>query len=274
MEIRQGYKNGLHYDVIDIAAQWNRPCETIIFHHGVGADREIWAEWVPLLADRYRIVRFDMRGMGKSREALDERGLPFELLVQDVLTVADAAEAGRFHLVGESIGGTVALALGLAHPERTRTIIASNTAHIGSEIRNLERWESVLTEQGGMAWSAMMMPDRFYPDAITAAKWSWYEQQQGSHPVAAILAGLRSLVGTDLREEVGTLQAPVLLLQADASPFVSIEMMADLHARLPDSEIQVFAYTRHGLPYSHPAPCARLLREFLVRRARAEGKGV
>ena len=67
-----------------------------------------WAGWLPRLIDRYRIVLWDMRGSGRSVQAGFDWSLG--LLVSDVLAVADAAGVGRFHLVGESIGGTIALA--------------------------------------------------------------------------------------------------------------------------------------------------------------------
>ncbi|MCZ6474218.1 MAG: hypothetical protein O6934_12325, partial [SAR324 cluster bacterium] len=51
-----------------------------------------------------------------------------------------------------------------------------------------------------------------------------------------------------------------LLLAPDASPFVSLDITRDIHTRIPDCELQVFAGARHGLACSHggtaPAPCA------------------
>lgn len=265
MELREGHVGGLYYSLVDIVPPW-QASETIIFHHGVGANSDIWCEWIPVLADRYRIVRFDMRGMGRSREADHENGLPFDVLVNDVISVADAVGAERFHFVGESIGGTVALVVGAEFPDRARTITVSNAAHVGSAIRNIEAWERVLTGEGGPAWSAMLMDHRFFPDDLSQDKRAWYETQQGQHPTSAILAGLNSLVGVDLRDKLSDLELSVLLLQADASPFVSAAEMADLHARLPRSQLQVFPHARHGLPFSHPVACAKALRAFLLRQ--------
>ena len=60
------------------------------------------------------------------------------------------------------------------------------------------------------------------------------------------------------------------LLRAPAqSPFVPLAVMQDMHARLPGSELQVFADARHGLPCSHGVACARALRSFLDRRGLA-----
>src|SRR5215510_6914690 len=93
----------LHYDVTDLTLPWIEEPQTILFHHGLGASSRTWAAWLPVLADHYRLVRFDMRGHGKSAAAGAAGGetLSLELLADDVLAVADAAGVRQFHLVGE-----------------------------------------------------------------------------------------------------------------------------------------------------------------------------
>jgi pimeloyl-ACP methyl ester carboxylesterase len=108
----------LHYEVINQVAPWHRDREAILFHHGIGASAGIWAAWLPALAEAYRLVSFDMRGCGRSDIPAADFVWSLDLLVEDLFAVADAAGLIQFHLVGESIGGTVALAAALARPER------------------------------------------------------------------------------------------------------------------------------------------------------------
>jgi len=56
----------LHFEVIDATAPWAGEAPLIVFHHGIGATAEVWAEWLPALLDRYRVARFDMLGFGRS----------------------------------------------------------------------------------------------------------------------------------------------------------------------------------------------------------------
>jgi pimeloyl-ACP methyl ester carboxylesterase len=56
----------LHYEIIDVTAPWAADAPLIVFHHGVGATADIWAEWLPALVDRYHIARFDTLGFGRS----------------------------------------------------------------------------------------------------------------------------------------------------------------------------------------------------------------
>ncbi len=118
----------IHYDVVDQVAPWRRPRLPVLFHHGIGGSAGLWAGWHPALADAHRLVSFDMRGCGRSHIPPDDFAWSLELLVDDLFAVADAAGLAQFHLVGESIGGTIALAAALGRPERIATLTVSNGA--------------------------------------------------------------------------------------------------------------------------------------------------
>ncbi len=110
------------------------------------------------------------------------------------------------------------------------------------------------------------MADRFHPGALPPDRHAWFAHQQAACSRDSVLNALAVLVGTDLRSALGALAMPVLLLHPDDSPFIPVPVAADLHARLPDAELQVFAHARHGLPFSHGRACAAALRGFLERR--------
>lgn len=259
----------LYFEVIDMTAPWVEHPETILFHHGVSTTCGIWAEWLPQLADRYRIVRFDMRGFGRSSQAAgDDTEWTMDSMMADALAVAAAAGVERFHCVGESVGGTIAMALAIRHPERLRTLTASNAAHRGVAVQNIRgQWESVMAEDGQQAWADEMMTRRFFPEALSSPMRAWFEREQATCSASATLALANLLLETDLAPDIGRITVPTLLLCPDASPFIPVALMADLHAGLPDSEMHVVAHSRHGLPFSHGPECGRALRNFLDRHS-------
>lgn len=255
----------LHFDVVDQVVPWHEPRDAILFHHGIGASAGIWAGWFPQLADAYRLVTFDMRGYGRSRVPEADFAWSLEQMVDDVFAVADAARLERFHLVGESIGGTVALAAALAQPQRIVTLTVSNGAHLGASIQRVAAWRRQLDEGGAKAWSDAFMHDRFHGDALSAEQWAWFAGQQEQWPRLSILNALGVLVGTDLSARLKDIACPTLLLHPDGSPFIPVPVMAEFHRLLPDAELNVIGHSRHGLPFSHAAQCASLLRAFLER---------
>jgi pimeloyl-ACP methyl ester carboxylesterase len=268
----------LHYDATDLTLPWIAEPQTILFHHGLGASSRTWAAWLPVLADRFRLVRFDMRGHGKSSAPVGapaETGggetLSLELLANDVFAVADAAGARQFHLVGESIGGTIALLAASRRAERVQTLTVSNGAHLGGSIQNINDWRDIMDAGGMPGWSQHMMPKRFFDGAISEPMRGWYEQEQASAAREFVLEAVRLLAGADLSPELDRLRMPVLLLHADSSPFIPVSVMAELKSRLTDARLQVFAHARHGLPFSHATQCAQSLRRFLEEVAARKG---
>ena len=259
------------WQVINHPAAWEAPAQTVLFHHGLGACSAVWDGWTPALVGRYRLVRFDMRGHGAS--ALPPKfQWSLDAMVDDVRAVADAAGAERLHLVGESTGGTVALAFAARHPERVLSVTVSNGAHQGGAIENLEPWKRIIHEEGMTAWSAHMMGRRFFDGAIPEAMWRWYRTQQASADPDAILGAAAMLLGVDLRPELDRVACPVLLLHPDSSPFIPVETTAELKRALPDARLQVFPHARHGLPFSHAAECAAAVAGFIGGRAERGGR--
>ena len=260
---RQG---SLHYEIVDQVASGREPRDAILFHHGIGASAGIWRGWFPALADAHRLVSFDMRGYGRSHIPSADFKWSLEQMVEDLFAVADAAGLRRFHLVGESIGGTVALAAALAEPTRIATLTISNGAHLGASIQRVEAWRRQLDEGGVKVWSDAFLRDRFHDDALSADQRAWFAAQQEKWPQESILNALRVLIGTDLSPRLKDIVQPTLLLHPDGSPFIPVPVMAELHRLLPDAELNVIGHSRHGLPYSHASLCASLLRAFLDRR--------
>jgi pimeloyl-ACP methyl ester carboxylesterase len=260
---RQG---SLHYEIVDQVAPARAPREAVLFHHGIGASAGIWAGWFPALADAHRLVTFDMRGYGRSHVPAADFAWSLEQMVDDLFAVADAAGLQRFHLVGESIGGTVALAAALARPQRIATLTVSNGAHLGASIQRADAWRRQLDDGGVKAWSDAFLRDRFHDDALSADQRAWFAAQQEKWSRESILDALRVLIGTDLSARLKDIVQPTLLLHPDGSPFIPVPVMAELHRLLPDAELNVIGHSRHGLPYSHATVCASLLRAFLDRK--------
>jgi pimeloyl-ACP methyl ester carboxylesterase len=258
----------LHYEVTDVTAPWHGEAETIIFHHGVGITSDIWLEWLAPLADRYRLVRMDCRGFGRS--PIPPPDFPWSMagLANDVLEVARAAGAERFHYVGESLGGTLGLFLAIHHPGAVRSLALCSTAHRGGSIQRVHEWRTYIAEHGMAGWSRMMMDLRMAPGVPQAMR-AWFDREQAKCSADAILDLADVLVATDLTDRLGEIAAPTLVLHPDQSPFIPLPMALELHARMQHSEIRIFPGARHALAHTHAVACALAFREFLGRRLAA-----
>lgn len=256
----------LHFEVIDVTPPWVSDAPLIVFHHGIGATGDIWAGWLPALVDRFRIVRFDTLGFGRSTVPGPGYAWSLDGLVEDALAVARAAGGGPVHFVGESLGGTVGLLLASRHPDALLSLTASNASHRGGSIQGAREWREFIRTQGMAAWGEMMTPLRLDRARVSEAQWRWFERAQAEVSPDSVLDLADLLIGADLTPELGGIRVPTLLLAPAQSPFVPLPVMEAIHAAIPGSELAVFADARHGLPCSHGPACGRALRAFLDRR--------
>ncbi|MGY8959718.1 MAG: alpha/beta fold hydrolase [Alphaproteobacteria bacterium] len=117
----------LNYEFDDYTDPW-RKRPFLLLQHGNGRSAQFWYRWVPYLARHYRIIRPDIRGLGRSTNQLDlETDLTLDLLVQDLLAVLDHAGAREVHFCGESMGGILGLAMAARHSNRVRTLTLVST---------------------------------------------------------------------------------------------------------------------------------------------------
>jgi len=89
----------------------------LVLIHGDWTDAGVWARVVPLLQDRYRVIRYDLRGFGCSSRPSQ----PFTRL-EDLRAVLDHFGIRKAVAVGHSGGGGTALGLALQCPERTKAV--------------------------------------------------------------------------------------------------------------------------------------------------------
>lgn len=99
--------------------------EPLLLLHGSGPGVSAWANWrlnLPELARRFRVVAPDLLGFGYTGPAPEGRyGLDGWL--RHLLGLLDALALPRVHVVGNSFGGALALALAVRHPERVGRLV-------------------------------------------------------------------------------------------------------------------------------------------------------
>ena len=91
---------------------------TVVFIHGWALDKSVWDDQVPVFSKRYRVLRYDSPGFGKSTGVADETAEPADLLV-----LLEALHIDHAYIVGHSRGGGIALRFAAAYPERVDGLV-------------------------------------------------------------------------------------------------------------------------------------------------------
>ncbi len=112
----------------------------VLVHAGI-ADCRMWGDQVEAFAGRYRVIRYDLRGFGKT--AMVEG--PFSHH-EDLRGLLDSLGVGRAHLVGCSMGGEAVLDFALRHPDRVGALVLVGSAVSGFEgdFGPPEQWDELV----------------------------------------------------------------------------------------------------------------------------------
>jgi pimeloyl-ACP methyl ester carboxylesterase len=125
--MEQFRREDLTFDVWDIGPTDG---ELVVLLHGFPQTKAAWSEVAPPLAEAgYRVLAPDQRGYSPGARPTGRRHYTLDLLVGDVLALADAAGGSSFHVVGHDWGGAVAWGLAMWHPERLRTVTSLTVPH-------------------------------------------------------------------------------------------------------------------------------------------------
>ena len=237
--------------------------DPVVLIHGFSFDRTMWDPQFPVVAHRYRAIRYDLRGFGES-------GLPVANRdhVTDLLALLDALGAGRAHLVGLSLGANIALAAAALHPDRVRTITLASPGLPGYPWRTPRPPE----EAAGVAGA----------EGVEAAKrwWLSHEIFRSAQRYPAARAHLAAMVARFPAHQWGDggsapplpsltgllagLAAPALILGGALDVAGYRDIAALLEREIPNAERQEFAGCGHLLNLERPAEFTGRLLRFLA----------
>jgi pimeloyl-ACP methyl ester carboxylesterase len=235
--------------------------ETVLMLHGSVGTSALWRQTVPTLQMLYRTVTPDLIGYGRSPAwpAETPYGIDSEMRALEPLL---PSRAQKYHLVGHSYGGVVALMLALANPARVRTLTLIEPVFVAAlwydgQDASLRRFREVrdayLAALASDGPEAAMRP--FIDFWAGAGAWERASAAQRS----ALLQSADKLTldwraafaaGADL-DRLAALGPRTLLLRGDRSPKPMLRLVDALHRLMPASTRVVVPGAGHALPATH-----------------------
>lgn len=185
----------------------------LILANSIATDHRMWDGQVAALSEHFRLLRYDMRGHGRS----DAPSGPYSLdrLGRDVVELMDALGIDRAHFCGLSLGGFVGQWLGLRAPHRIDRLILSNTAaHLGPA----PQWDALIRQvldQRDMTAMADMFIGNWFPPHMRDAQAELVEGFRKTILATSPegLAGSFAVVrDADLRRSNALIEAPTLVI--------------------------------------------------------------
>jgi len=203
----------IHYEL-----SGNDRGEVLVLGNSIGSNLGLWNKVLPALEKEYVVLRYDMRGHGMS--STPPRPYSLDQLGGDVLFLLDSLGMNRVSFCGLSLGGIVAMWLGIHAPERVRRLVLANTAaSIGTPKMWDERIATVQsTDMGTLAKAVLtrwFTPSycEAHPDEMKIARDMIAFTDRNGY-----LACCDVLRDTDLRNELGAISAPCLVIAGKYDP--------------------------------------------------------
>jgi len=228
----------------------------ILWTHGYGAGSAMWQGQVDAFGDRFRMIRWDVRGHGRSEVPDDMGAFSTEHVIADMTALLDHLCLERVILAGHSLGGFMSLRFHSFYPERVIALILQGS---GPGFRNAEareKWNVIACEKA----------DALEAEGLPALR-GGAEAQLCTHiSVKALANAARGiLTHTDSRvmEHLADITVPTLILVGgDDKHFLGAASY--MEKKIAGSRQVVFADAHHGCNVDQPDAVNRALGDFLA----------
>lgn len=260
----------LHYEVHDFTDPWKQ-APTLMILHGFGRSSKFWYNLVPYLGRYFRLICPDLRGLGESvplANALET--LNAQNLLKDITTIADHAGVERFHLVGESLTGTLNIVYTSENPHRVKTLgllgpgvwVGQGTWTSSAYALDYPSWEDALRDLGVEEWVRRSNTLARFPADSDPVFLEWYTREVGRTALDSAIAIVRIAATLDSRPYLSRIQAPVLALYPGASGISSPAQRELLRTSIPDVKIKTLSTSHQMLAMLRPAEVGNELLQF------------
>ena len=252
------------------ADEGDKSAPAVVLHHPLATDLTFWDEATAALLAKFRVIRFDARGHGRS-EAPTGR-YSFETLAADVIALMDHVGVTRAGYVGLSMGGMVGQYLGLLHPARFNSlVIASSTSRVAPEFRSLWVDRVKVARETGMASQVEPAMARWVADAKKRDKPELVKRFAGmieATPLEGYAGWCGAIEHLDMTDKLGAIKLPTRVIVGDQDPATPIAASEAIHKAIPGSDLVVLKGVSHMLSSEDPAAFHAAVLPFLGQHAR------
>ena len=243
--------------------------ETIVFAHGLLWSGRMFDAQVNALQDRYRCITFDFRGQGQSE--VTSGGYDMDTLSMDAAALIEALGCAPCHFGGLSMGGFIAMRLGIRRSELVKSLILLETSadpepeeNVGKyrQLNLIARWLSI-----GLVASPIMkimFGKKFLSDpSRTALRDEWRRRLLTNHRIGITRAVEGVITRQGVYDQLDKIKVPTLIIVGDQDVATVPAKAERIHACIPGSRLVVIPGAGHTSTVEEPEAVNATIQEFL-----------
>jgi 3-oxoadipate enol-lactonase len=219
----------------------------VVLSHALATRAEIWGYQLPVLASRFRVLTYDIRGHGMSEAAGDPYTLP--LLASDVAGLLEYLNIAHVAFVGLSIGGMIAQQFALTYPQKLWALVLCSTGSVMDDKAKATLQERI-AKVSAEGLNAQVLPtlkrwftNQFIEEAPCTVH--WVSDLILSTSTGGYVGCCRALQELDFANRLSQIQTPTLLIpgaEDAAFPEKSSRIIQD---QIPHSQLAVLQGAAH-----------------------------
>jgi pimeloyl-ACP methyl ester carboxylesterase len=251
----------------------------VVFIHGLSGSWQNWVENIPHFAQGHRVVAMDLPGFGHSEMPPEQISIPgYGRVVGDLL---DQLGIERAVVVGNSMGGFIAVELALQRPALVDRLVLVSSAGLTAEHQRDERALAVMrrTERFLIFWTgwtasrsdqfarrpklrrALM---RFVAHRAEALSGPLIAEQVRGSGKPGFIDALDALTNYPIRDRLGEISRPTLIVWGEEDRLVPVRDAYEFERLIPTSRAVVWPETGHVAMLERPAAFNALVDAFLA----------
>jgi pimeloyl-ACP methyl ester carboxylesterase len=209
----------------------------VILIHGMGGSSDWWRHNIDAVAAEHRVAAVDLIGTGRNRFVLRRSRLPPGLgeIAAVLARWIESEFAQTVHLVGNSMGGHVAIYLAAARPDLVRSLVLVDTTGLPMSLNPLPHLRNLFVPDGALSAARLLARDFLRTGLVS------------------LLLALLRVLRDDVRPLLHALTMPVLLVWGNRDPFVPLSYARRLAALLPRARLAVIPGAGHMPMWERPA---------------------
>lgn len=260
------------YCVDDFTDPW-ADAAWIVLMHGVAESSAAWFGWVPHLARRYKVLRFDVRGFGRSSAMPRDHDWSLARIGEDLRSLTGALKIPSFHLVAAKVGGTMALHFASTRPAGLKSLTVLGTPVVTASARDSGYSPEEIERFGVGHWARRTMGNRL-GSALPPQAQEWWAQMMEATPASTQAGFMGFLPSIDVRPALPRIACPTLVVTTGdphnpAQNITGIEGTRAWQETIPASELLVIPNDSFHVAATAPDEAARATLRFIDRQEQA-----
>lgn len=239
----------------------------VLMAGSLGSTVDMWDPQVPALRERFRVVRYDARGHGRS--PVPPGPYAIDDLVDDAVALMDRLGVERAGFVGLSLGGMTGMRLAAREPHRVSALAVLCTSSLLGPASFWQERAATARRDGTGALAAPVV-ERWFTGGLRAADPGLVrrmEQMVAGIPDEGYASCCDAIAAMDLRADLASIAAPTLAIAGSEDPATPPPHLRDIAEGVPDGQLLVLPSAAHLANLEQPVAVNAALLLHLARGA-------